>query len=372
MYRNHPPHQPDALPAILALRPAGADIPAMPVDRLRDRIAGAFLGRCAGCTLGVPVENHPILHMQAWAMETGTPFPPTDYWNAVQNPDHLHYGVSPRRDYTKGGLHEVPVDDDMTYTILNLLLLEESGKDYTVEDVGKLWVDILPVACTAEDCALQELRNGIPAAMAACNNDYVEWIGAAIRADAFGYASAGDPVGAATLCYGDAFLTHRQNGIYGEMFCAAAIAAAFVAATPLDAIHAGMAQIPAESELHTALTWALAQEPTNYVRARLLLDEHFPGMHPVHTINNMCAIVFALKLGGGDFTATLSSCIAMGLDNDCTGATVGSIMGAWLGLSRIPSHWYTPFGDTVRTYLKGYDSLPIHDVIERFEALNRT
>ncbi len=370
MYQNTTAHQPDVLADMLALRPVGADIPARPVDRLADRMAGAFLGRGAGCTLGVPVENHPILHMQAWAMETGTPFPPTDYWEAVVDPDTRHYGVCPRRDYSRAGLHEIPVDDDITYTILNLLLLEKYGKSYTVEDVGALWLDILPTACTAEWCALEALRKGTPAAEAAMDNDYIEWIGAAIRADAFGYAAAGDPVGAAKLCYNDAYLTHRQNGIYGEMFCAASIAAAFVADTPLDAVRTGMTQIPAESELYRALSWALEQDPANYIRARLLLDEHFAGMHPVHTINNMCAIVFALKLGGMDLTSCLSNCIAMGLDNDCTGATVGSIVGACIGLRAIPPHWYTPFGDTVRTYIRGYDSLSIRDVIRRFVALN--
>ncbi len=370
MYKNETTHQPDGLAEILALRPANADVPATPVTGLRNRMAGAFLGRCAGCTLGVPVEGYSILRMQALAMETDMTFPPLDYWKVVDRPNDLQYGVSPRIDYTKAGLHEVPVDDDITYPILNLLLLEKYGKGYTVEDAGQLWLDILPVACTAEDCALQELRAGTPAMEAANNNVYIEWIGAAIRADTFGYACAGDPVGAAKLSYNDAFLTHRQNGIYGEMFCAAAIAAAFTAETPLDAIKEGMKQIPAESELYKALCWAMEQNPTNYVRARLLLDEKFAEMHPVHTINNMCAIVFALKLGGMDFTKCISECIAIGLDNDCTGATVGSIVGACLGLDKIPAYWYENFNDTVRTYIRGYDSLSLNDVIDRYVALN--
>ncbi len=370
MYKNETVHQPDALEEILSLRPAGANVPAKPVENLRNRIAGAFLGRCAGCTLGVPVENYPVLEMQAMAMETDMTFPPLDYWKEVYSPDALQYGTNPRRDYTKDGLHEIPVDDDITYTILNLLLMEKYGKDYTVDEVGKLWVDILPVACTAEMYALDELKKGTPAMEAACNNDCIELIGAAIRADAFGYVSAGDPVAAAKLSYNDAFLTHRQNGIYGEMFCAASIAAAFTAECPLDAVREGMKQIPEGSELYQALVWALEQNPTNYIRARLLIDEKFGGMHRVHTINNMCAIVFALKLGGTDFTKCLGECIAIGLDNDCTGATVGSIVGAYLGLDNIPEHWYKNFNDTVRTYIRGYDHLSIADVIERYTALN--
>ena len=93
-------------------------------------------------------------------------------------------------------------------------------------------------------------------------------------------------------------------------------------------------------------------------------------MNPVHTINNMVAIVFALMLGGNDFQKCISECVAIGLDNDCTGATVGSIAGACLGFDAIPEYWYKNFNDTVVTYLTGYEKLSLADVINRFIALN--
>ena len=370
-YFNYTKHQPDGLEAILALRPDGAETSPVKVDNLEDRIKGAFLGRCAGCTLGVPVENYPIMRMQAVALETGTPFPPTRYWNGTDQPNYMHYNTNMRTDYLEKNLCQVPVDDDITYVILNLLLLEKYGKNYSLEDVAQLWLDILPCACTAEDEALRQLRSGTKAEFAANSNEYIEWIGAAIRADAFGYACAGDPAAAARLSYNDAYLTHRQNGIYGEMFCAAAIAAAFTAETPLDAVKEGMKQIPAESELYKALAWAMEQNPANYLRARMLLDDKFRNMSSVHTINNMCAIVFALKLGGSDFTKCISECVAIGLDNDCTGATVGSIAGACLGIGAVDPYWYDKFNDTVLTYIKDNTSLSIEDVVRRFVQLNK-
>lgn len=371
MYYNRNEKQPDTLENILALRPEGADTTPIPVENLYNRIKGAFIGRCAGCTLGVPVEGYQVLHMQAVAQETGTSFPPTTYWKGTDHPDYIHYGVNRRTAYTESELCQVPVDDDITYVILNLLLLEKYGKNYSVADVGQLWLDILPYACTAEHEALEQLKAGTKAESAALFNEFIEWIGAAIRADAFGYVSAGDPAAAAKLSYNDAFLTHRQNGIYGEMFCAAAIAAAFTSKTPLDAVKEGMKQIPKESELYAALEWAFSCESqiTNYQRARMLLDEKFGRMHPVHTINNMCAIVFALMLGGKDFTKCISECVAIGLDNDCTGATVGSIVGACIGFDNIPEYWYNKFNDKVLTYIKGYPELSIEDVVSRFAAL---
>ena len=372
MYNNIDAAQPDKLEEILALRPEGADAAAKKPNELYNRMKGALMGRFAGCVLGIPVELYPMDKMQALAIDCGMKYPPEDFWTGTDNPDAIHYKVNKRTEYMRDNLDKVPVDDDITYTILNMLLLEKYGKNYTVDDVAKLWLDVLPYACTAEDEALQQLRAGTRPECAANFNNYVELIGAAIRADAFGYAEAGNPEAAAKLSYNDAYLTHRKNGIYGEMFCAAAVAAAFTAETPLDAIKEGMKQIPKESELYQALEWAFSceKEVTNYIRARNLLDKKFERMHRVHTIYNMCAIVFALMLGGSDFTKCIGNCVAIGLDNDCTGATVGSIVGACIGFDKIPEHWYNRFNNTVATYITGYEKLELEDVVERFVKLN--
>lgn len=372
MYNNTDLLQPDNLDDILALRPEGADVAPCKVENLESRMKGALIGRFAGCMLGIPVELYSVANMQALALECGMDFPPTNYWTGTDKPDNIHYRVNKRTDYLLQNINKVAVDDDITYVILNLLLLEKYGKNYTLNNVGEIWLDILPYACTAEDEALQQLKSGTRAECAANFNRYVELIGAAIRADAFGYAEAGNPVAAAKLSYNDAYLTHRKNGIYGEMFCAAAVAAAFTAKTPLDAIKEGMKQIPKESELYQALEWALTYEGkiTNYIRARQIIDEKFPKMNPVHTINNMVAIIFALMLGGDDYTKCISNCIAIGLDNDCTGATVGSIAGACLGFEAIPAYWYEKFNNKVATYLTGYEELALDDVIARFIKLN--
>ena len=375
MYTNTDAFQPDGLQEILALRPEGASDKTAKVENLYERMKGAFIGRCAGCTLGVPVEMYDVARMQSIALDAGMAFPPKRYWTATDNPTKVHYRVNVRTDYLEQNLDKVPVDDEITYVILNLLLLEKYGKDYTLNDVAEIWLDLLPYACTAEEEALEQLKCGTRPEHAARFNKYVEWIGAAIRADAFGYVCPGDPEKAAKISYNDAFLTHRKNGIYGEMFCAASIAAAFTAKTPLDAVREGMKQIPKDSELYQALEWAFSceAEVTNYLKARKLLDDKFHvkpiDMHPVHTINNMCAIVFALMLGGNDFEKCISECVAIGLDNDCTGATVGSIAGACLGFDAIPAYWYDKFNDTVCTYLNGYPTLSITDVIDRFVKL---
>ena len=167
MYNNIDAKQPDKLEDILALRPEGADIPAVKPDNLYDRMKGAVIGRFAGCVLGIPVELYALSRMQSLALDSGMKYPPEDFWTATDDPEHIHYKVNKRTEYLRDNLKSVPVDDDITYPVLNLLLLEKYGKNYTVDDIGKLWLEILPYACTAEDEALQQLRAGTRAECAA-------------------------------------------------------------------------------------------------------------------------------------------------------------------------------------------------------------
>ncbi len=368
--------EPNELAAIRELRRPGPRRlwPTFQGDIYGERLAGAFLGRMAGCTLGAPVEFWPIAKMQALAEENGDDFPPTDYWTYVPEPKVKRYEMSPREEYTRQGISGVPVDDDTMYTLLGLLIAEEHGPDFSTRNVGQSWVQYLPYACTAEDIALQNLKKGVSASHAADqNNPYCEWIGADIRADPWGYMAPGWPERAAALAYRDAFLSHRRQGIYGEMFFAAAIAAAFAVDDPVEALRIGLTEIPRRSTLHKAIQWALriAPEIKNYQQARAAVEEQFKGMHPVHTINNACLTVWGITIGGTDFTRVIGETVAMGLDNDCTAATAGSIVGAVVGKKGIPARWHKPFGDTIRSYLIGRKKFSIRDVCQRFEKQAR-
>ncbi len=365
--------EPNELAAIQALRSDGPRSLYDRIDRnkLADKMEGAILARFAGCTLGAPVEFWSIEDMEEWAKHLGQSFPVTEYWKDIPKPFVIRYGKSPCSAYTQKGMDGVPVDDDITYTVLGLLIAEEYGVDFTVEDVGKAWLKYLPYACTAEDIALKNLKAGVAAAQAGeVNNPYCEWIGADIRSDPWGYICAGNPEKAAELAYKDAYISHRRNGIYGEMFFAAAQAAAFVVDDPIEAIKIGMTEIPADCSLYHALEWALEVGPSNhdYRAARKAVDEKFAGMSGVHTNNNACLTVFGLMMGGTDVTKVLSEIVAMGMDNDCTAATAGSIVGAIVGKSGIPQHWYKNFNNKVETYLNGDEvqEIPLDELTHRF------
>lgn len=366
--------EPDEYKKILKLRPACERRieTTLPKEELRERIMGAMLCRFAGCTLGAIVENWSVERMENWAAQIGDKFPPVNYWSKAWSPENIRYGASAEKDYTAPGMHSVPVDDDITYTVIGLLIAERFGLEFTTADVAQAWIDWLPVACTAEDVALRNLKNGVaPEKAAEIDNPYCQWIGAAIRSDPWAYICAGKPEQAAKMAWEDAYLTHRRNGIYGEMYLAAAQAAAFVCKTPEEALRAGLLEIPEDCALAQDIRWALETSKcvTSWRQARACVDERFRGMHSVHTNNNLCLIVFGLLLGGGDITKTLGEIVAMGLDNDCTAASAGSILGAIAGAKAVPEVWTKNFNNSVDTYLTGYPHFALDDLADRFTDL---
>ncbi|WP_432800355.1 ADP-ribosylglycohydrolase family protein [Poriferisphaera sp. WC338] len=363
--------EPDDLNTIREKRPSGgrklADaLPGIP--RFFDRLRGAILGRCAGCVLGAPVELWSMERIKIFAKVIGEAHPPVDYWSRVADPETIHCTHDYRYLFERGQMKHVPVDDDLAYMLVNLFVLERFGANYSTANIAAVWDELLPVAYTAEKKALENYRNGVDVIdCGGKDNPYVDWIGAWIRSDTWGYVAAGWPEKAAELAWRDAMLSHRKSGVYGAMFFSAAIAAAFTVDDPLEAIRIGLTEIPANCRFAEAIHWALARcdDLKDFEYARCMVDDRFAGMSHVHAENNACLVVFGLALGGMDFTKTIGQTVAMGMDNDCTAATAGSILGAIVGSKGIERKWTKPFEGRMRTYLNGVPLLDIEDVCKR-------
>ncbi len=367
--------EPDLLSEIHALREKGPrkiwdSLPSS--EEFTDKMEGALYGRIIGCLLGVPVEGWTLEQIEEYSDLIGKEFPPKDYWEHIEQGHVKNVYQHYRYEYVKSAMKSAPVDDDIIYTQAALLIMEQYGHDFTTADVADFWQKYIPFACTAEEMAIINLGKGIPIdEVAVVDNPYRQWIGAAIRSDGFAYAAAGYPEKAAAMAYYDGYLSHRRNGIYGEMFLAAAQSAAFAVNDPIEALRIGLTEIPAECNLYRDITWALevGANLKDFREARKLVDEHFIGMSAVHTNNNICLMVFGLILGKGDFLKTISDIVGMGMDNDCTAASAGSIIGAIVGVKNIPSYLITRLCNTCDTYLNDTQSFKIDDMAQRFIAI---
>lgn len=354
---------------ILKARPKGPrKLPLNMTDaQFEDKMLGAWLGRGAGCVLGIPIEGQSKDFIRKFAEKLGQPYPLAEYWKDHWNPGHMHY-VEPITAFLRDSIDHLGPDDDLIYTVMGLLTLEEKGLDFTTADVGDMWLKYLPIACTAEHVALENLKKGIkPPRTAIVDNPFCQWIGAAIRADGWAYCAAGLPEAAADFAYRDAALSHLRNGIYGEMFWAAAIAAAFVVDTPEKALRIGLTEIPAKSWMAAAVkeTIRWCKQDGDWETTWNRCMKRYAGMHGVHTINNAALTIMGLIYGEMDFGKTIALTVMGGLDTDCTGATAGSLLGAMLGAKKIPAKWTKPFGDVMTTYINGHKKERISDLAAR-------
>lgn len=374
------PEEPEDLNSIRALRPEGPrKIREGVPDNYKERLRGAFYGRMAGCTLGAALEFYPIDTMKAWAEYFNDPFPPTDYWSHIENPMAPHYLTGRKIDLTRDHMDAVPPDDDTIYTLLGLFTMEEYGMDFTQEDMARIWKRYLPLGdemgnrgCYwGERMMMQNFLAGMELPQAGVSgNPNLQNIAGWTRADSYGYVCPGWPEKAAELAYRDCSVNHRRNGVYGAMFMAAAISAAFVVDDPMEAVRIGLTEIPKNCLFAEGIRWALANPCADYRTAARKTWEVYDGMFNGSALTNAIHVVMGLDIGKKDFTKTIGETIAMSGDNDCTGATAGSIVGAVIGKSAIPEHWTRPFQGRMHIYLNDCpEYLEIEEVCQRFEKL---
>jgi len=90
-------------------------------------------------------------------------------------------------------------------------------------------------------------------------------------------------------------------------------------------------------------------------------------MSPVHTLNNLALVVWALYGNLDDYTCAVGEVVGAGWDTDCNGATVG---GLWaLQGKPVPEQWYGPWQGRVGLGLAGYDELQLDDLVDRTVAV---
>ena len=365
--------EPSALDGIHLLRPEGprAIEKTFSYAELYDRIHGAWLGRCAGCQLGKPVEGFSKEQARI-AAELSTGYPLTNYYGSIVNPPASisRRNWSPNNTSLIDRMAYMARDDDTDYTIAGLRLLEMHGLDFTTEHVASYWLSQFPYhrVYTAERIAYRNLVNGLtPPETARYLNPSREWIGAQIRADAFGYVCPGLPEKAAELAFKDAHLSHTKNGIYGEMMVAAMIAAAFITDDIDRIVEIGLSEIPAESRLAKAIrdTVKWTKNDGDWEKTADRIAAEFGHYQGCHTITNAAIVALGLIAGQLDFGKTIAISVMAGFDTDCNGATAGSIVGTVLGAKAIPEQWTAPLNDTIHSAINEVSQARISDLAQR-------
>lgn len=345
-----------------------------------DKVYGAWLGRCAGCLLGQPIEGWHRDRIIGLLKDTDNY--PFKYYISSSIPEEVRkkYDIN-----DEGGVYgstiknwinnvkHMPEDDDTNYTIIGLKILEQYGQDFTPDDVAECWLSNLPIlhTCTAERLAYKNIVNLVyPPLSASYRNPFREWIGAQIRGDFFGYITPGNPELGAEMAWRDASISHVKNGIYGEMFVAAMLSAAAITNDLEKIIECGLSQIPEKSRLtkavHDVLSWkkdGLSWEQA-LDRIHQIYNEK-SGYDWCHTIPNAMIVCIGLIYGEMDFEKSIAIAVMSAFDTDCNGATVGSIIGMILGAKALPEKWIAPLNNQLKSGVDGFGLVEITDLAKR-------
>jgi len=347
---------------------------------LSEKTLGAWYGRICGCLLGKAVEGIKSPELKLVLERTGN-LPMTRYIEREELTDEVVDGIRwpiRNRSFSKN-IGCMPSDDDTNYMLMGYKLLSKYGRDFTPENVASVWLQsqIKDAYCTAERVAYRNFLDGyMPPYSAEYKNPYREWIGAQIRGDFFGYINPCDPELAADMAFRDASISHVKNGIYGEMWVSAMIAAAYGCDDVEQVIRRGLAEIPATSRLFEAVSKVIEAYRGGVSSEEFFTDLHkrwneYEGHDWCHTISNAEIVAACLLYGEKDYTRSVGMSVEQGFDTDCNGATVGSVLGTIIGMKGLPESFTGFVKDTLCSNLVGYERVSIAGMAEKTCEIRR-
>lgn len=283
-----------------------------------DKVYACWLGKNIGGTLGAPFEGKKFVN-------------------------DLDFYATP--------VSEAIPNDDLDFQLVWLKLLEDRGVNVKLESMAEYWLRHLSTYPWNEyGFCHRNLRRGLLPPVSGCfENYYVDEMGSPIRSEIWACIAPGNPQLAASYAWKDSCLDHAGGeGMYGEMFWAAVESAAFVVKDPRVLIRIGLNMIPVHSQVARVVREALwcYDNKIRWAEARERIVSWYGHNSPCHAAQNHGFTVLGL-LYGRDFGDKLCKAVNCGYDTDCTGATLGSLLGIMWGSKGIPDRWKEAVGERI-------------------------
>ncbi len=306
-------------------------------EQYLDKVRGCWLGKNIGGTLGIPFEG-----------KRGT-----------FDIEYYTHDIS-------GGM--LP-NDDLDLQLVFLNAAERYGKALTAENLADYWVYGIPCDWSEYGAGRANIGAGIaPPLSGGLHNEFRNSCGCFIRSELWACLAPGHPEIAVQYAYKDAIVDHADEGVYGEVFCAAIQSAAFGETDANTLIDIGLSYIPEDSALAGAVrlarqTW-LDQRGWKEARKAILLaypdtfglmrsapDPLIPrGELGFDAPANIALMVMAWLYGQGDFSRSICIAAGCGEDADCTAGTLAATLGIAFGTGLFEERWTAPIGTAIKTF----------------------
>ncbi len=284
----------------------------------RDKVYACWMGKNIGGTIGTPVEGRKHPH------------------------DFTFYDPVPTK---------ALANDDLDLQLAWLKMMEDRGLPPKLPHFAEYWMKYLMAYPWSEYgfCG-RNLDRGLRPPVSGCfENYYVDEMGSPIRSEIWACIAPADPQRAAALAWMDSAMDHAGGeGMYGEMFMAAVESAAFVVDDPRELIRIGLSMIPISCAMSRCIREAVwcCENGKSWGETRERVLDSFGHVHAMDAPQNHGFEVLGL-LKGRDFGERLCKAVNCGYDTDCTGATVGALLGIMGGSAGIPKEWIAPIGEEI-------------------------
>lgn len=291
-------------------------------NELRDKILACWIGKNIGGTMGTPYEGKKeILDISGFITAPGV---------ALGN-------------------------DDLDLQLVWLKAMEEHGPlRLSPAILADYWVKCIPPFWNEYGTAKANIKAGIlPPLSGELNNErWKNSNGAWIRSEIWACLAPGYPNLACKFAFMDASVDHGYSeGTVAEIFTASMESYAFFEKDLRKLIDISMKKIPSTSRLYKSIRIVIDAYDSgkDWKTARNLVVEDSADLGWFQAPANVAFVILGLLYGEGDFKKSMITAINCGDDTDCTGATIGAIMGIMGGTDAIPADWREHIGDNIVT-----------------------
>ncbi len=309
-------------------------------DDYKDKVKACWLGKNIGGTLGAPFECI------------------RGVYDITYYTHDLSLGVLP--------------NDDLDLQLIWLNAAEKYGKSVNAQILGEYWISYITADWSEYGAGKNNMRYGLePPISGWYHNHNKDSCGCFIRSEIWACLAPGHPEIAVKYAYEDAICDHAEEGMYGEIFCAALQSAAFVETDRDRLVALALSYIPKDCAIAQVVqtVFACYREGKDWKEARKVVLQQYPGSFgmaggyrdqepeadvPMGSLgydapSNIGIMMIGWVYGEGDFSKSI--CIAAGCceDGDCTAGTLGAILGILNGTGVIEERWLAPIGDEIKT-----------------------
>lgn len=309
-------------------------------ETYKDKVRACWLGKNIGGTLGAPLE-------------------------CVRGVYDLDFYI---HDLSLGVLP----NDDLDLQLIWLNATESYGKALTADILAEYWLTYIVADWSEYGAAKNNLKFGIQPPMSGwynnCNKDSC---GSFIRSEIWACLAPGHPEIATKYAREDAICDHADEGLYGELFCAALQSAAFVESDMQKLLEIALAYIPEDCAVAKGIKVAVScyENGKDWKEARREVLKAVPGtfglykgyvdQEPESDIpagepgfdapSNISLMMIGWLYGEGDFSKSICIAAGCGEDADCSAGTLAATLGIIYGTKGIDEKWLTPIGDEIKT-----------------------